>query len=50
MDAFQIFTLICLMIALAIYFFIILNSINSDIDDDSEIKNGGKSKKSIPVN
>lgn len=30
--------LILLMIAMVIYFFIILNSINSGIDDDKELK------------
>ncbi len=35
---FQTIVLICLMIAMVIYFFIILNSINSGIDDDKELK------------
>jgi hypothetical protein len=39
---FQLFALICLMIAMVIYFFIILNSINSGIDDDKELKTGKK--------
>lgn len=50
MDAFQIFTLISLIIAMAIFFLIILNSINTDIDDDTELENGNKAKQSIPVN
>jgi hypothetical protein len=37
---FQMYALICLMIVMLLYFFIILNSINSDIDDDTELKSG----------
>jgi hypothetical protein len=37
---FQTIVLILLMIAMIIYFFIILNSINSDIDDDTDLKRG----------
>jgi hypothetical protein len=50
MDAFQILVVIGLLIAIALFFSIFLNSINTDIDEDAEIENGNKSKKSIPVN
>jgi hypothetical protein len=40
MDAFQIFALIGVLMGMAAFFFIILNSVNTDIDDDIELKSG----------
>ncbi len=42
--------LICVFIAVVAHLLIFLNSINTGIDDDTELKNGNKPKKSIPVN
>jgi hypothetical protein len=39
---FQMYALICLLIEMLLYFFIILNSINSDIDDDTELRSKKK--------
>ena len=40
MADFQFIVLICIMIALAIFFGIILKSINFDFDDEKELKKG----------
>jgi hypothetical protein len=47
MDAFQIFALIGVLIAMTAFLLIILNSINTDIDDEADLENGNKPKKSI---
>jgi hypothetical protein len=47
MDAFQIFALIGVLIAMAAFLLIILNSINTDIDDEADLENENKPKKSI---
>ncbi len=47
MDAFQIFALVGVLISIAVFLLIILNSINTDIDDEADLENGNKPKKSI---
>ncbi len=42
--------LILVFIAIAVHLLIYLNSINTGIDDDKELKNEKQPKKSIPIN